>query len=186
LRKARFVVLAVAILTLVPLNVQASGIVLGRVGSNSACNYPQPVDGIELASSTVSYVVPVSGRITTWSFWTEWKATVALEVWRPTAIADTFSLHAISPTKTVLAGSGINTFHVSRLHPISVKPGDRIGVHMAAVLGAPSLSCAYYTFLPTDVFAWVYDASKPRLGTVVTFNPASANPALLNIEAVVG
>ncbi len=171
-------------LVIAPSGAFATSTVLGQAASNSTCSYPQPLDALQLAAHTTNYTVPAGGgKIKSWSYWAYFATTVAFEVWRPTTTPKTFKLIAITGSKTIAANSGTNTFSLG-LRGIPVLAGDVIGIHMAMPVGTTDpFSCALYTSDPADQFAWVYDASLPRLGTVATFW-GGPNQALVNVSAV--
>jgi hypothetical protein len=103
---------------------------IGAAGGDLGCI--ANLDTVQVDSGSPSYVVPPGlWFVTSWSTLAggtgagPLAGSLQLELWRPTAIASTFSLVGISPVVTTTA-SGLNTFGLAS--PIEVQGGDILGL----------------------------------------------------------
>jgi hypothetical protein len=131
---------------------------------------------VQISSTTTSYTVPAGGgSISTWSIQaTAWPGPVALQVWRPTATALTYTLVGASPLVT-LATSTLNTFTLAT--PIQVQAGDLLGLRIEA-----RAACLQYTQNTTDVLGTA-SGTNPTTGSTLVFT--SGNTEQLNAAAIV-
>ena len=117
------------------------------------------------ARGVPSYSVPGGViQITSWS--TQAGAdggSMALEIWRPTSAADTYSLVAISPAEALTPGT-LNTFQLAS--PISVQKGDLLGFDVTAADCIVTSSGSSADVAGATVGS---EASPPAPGSVVDF-----------------
>src|SRR6202140_867287 len=150
-------------IALVALMLSASGASastsIGNAGGTIICT--QPASAVQISSTTTSYTVPAGGgSISSWSIQaTAWPGPVALQVWRPTATALTYTLVGASPLVTLATGT-LNTITLAT--PIQVQAGDLLGlrVEMKAACMQPTT--------PTDVYG-VTSGTNPTPGSTIVF-----------------
>jgi hypothetical protein len=137
------------------------------------------MDTVQTASAGPSYTVPAgSWQVTAWSAQASaaLDSTLQLEIWRPTATADTFTLVGISSPQTLLAGSGVNTFPLAA--PIAADPGDLLGLRVTGIAG-----CSSWTGNFTgDAYRLVTGTPSPAPGATTTF-PFASHGVELNVAA---
>src|ERR1700681_1149877 len=152
-------------IALVALMLSASGASastsIGNAGGTIICS--QAASMVQISSTTTSYTVPAGGgSISTWSIQaTAWPGPVALQVWRPTGTALTYTLVGASPLVT-LATSTLNTFTLAT--PIQVQAGDLLGLRIEA-----RAACLQYTQNITDVLGTAL-GTNPTTGSTLVFS----------------
>jgi hypothetical protein len=145
------------------------------------CFFPDGADTVQTgtAAGGPSYSLPSAGRVTSWS--TEASssstATLQLEIWRPTAVSNAFTLVGTSQPETIVAGSGLNTFTLAQ--PIAAEANDLLGLRMSG-----TVACAEFVLQTADVYRYIFPTTNPAPGSSVVF-PYPHGLALLNVSATV-
>jgi len=176
MRFVHFVGVVVAAVVVVAGPASAETVTIGQAGGSLACN--SPIDLVQLANATPSYVVPAgTWKLTSWSTIAGGSSAgplagnLQLEVWRATATPLAWQLVGISPLVTTSA-SGLNTFQLSS--PIVVRGGDHLGLRNLTLnypCEAPGAGGIEGTINPT----------APVPGETRVFGASSS--ALLNVRA---
>jgi hypothetical protein len=134
------------------------------------------LDTVQMTSVGPSYAVPAGGGfITSWTtqaLTTGAYGPVGLEVWRPTAIALSYQLVAISPMMTLAPGI-VNTFQLATQIPVNA--GDLIGLR----LDGP-MTCSQVTSNLGDTYGYAAGVALAA-GGIQTFTAGAQ--AQLNIAA---
>ncbi|HEX6348092.1 MAG TPA: hypothetical protein VF160_01740 [Candidatus Dormibacteraeota bacterium] len=160
-------------------NGASASTVVGQAQDGATCNGGAGMDTVQSASAGPSYTVPAGNwQITDWS--TQASAAVdgnlALEVWRPTATAGTYTLVGISDPQTVVAGSGLNTFTLAQ--PIPVQPGDLLGLRITGFAGCSTFTANFIG----DAYMEALNTPSPTAGSTTAF-PFAIHGFELNVAA---
>lgn len=166
---ARFVTAAAmaALGVLLTVDTAAAATVIGQYQGAAGCSGGTGMDTVQTVSSGPSYAVPAGDwQVTDWSTQASGgqDGTLALEVWRPTAAAGSYTLVAISPAQPLTAGSGSSTFTLAQ--PIPVQPGDLLGLRVTGGVG-----CSFTAnFIGGDVYGISVSDAPPSLGSTTAFS----------------
>lgn len=167
-----------ASLALLPQGVEAAT-TIGQAADGATCSAGTGMDTVQTASAGPSYTVPDgSWQVTGWSAQasSQMDSTLQLEIWRPTAAPDTFTLVGISPPQTLPAGSGVNTFQLAA--PIAVQPGDLLGLRVTGLAGCSSFTGNF----TGDARRLALGTPSPTPGAPTVF-PYAATGFTLNVAA---
>ncbi len=130
--------------------IPVSAATVGATGAAIAC--APGLDTIQLTSTGASYAVPTGGgQLTDWSTQSGPETgPAALLVWRPTAVAGTYTLVGVSPF-VALTPNAMNTTKLAA--PIGVQAGDLLGVRTQGMTDCLMYSTAgnsigYYNLAP--------------------------------------
>ena len=143
----------------------AAATVIGQNQGTAGCSGGLGMDTVQTASSGPSYAVPAGDwQITDWS--TQAPAaqdgTLALEVWRPTPTAGSYTLVDISTAQPVAAGSGPSTFTLAP--PIAVRAGDLLGLRITGGVG-----CNFTGDFTGDSYGILTSSAPPAPGSATAF-----------------
>jgi hypothetical protein len=180
---ARAGVVASAI-ALIAMALSASSVFAATViGSATSGSFTCPAgyDTVQISSNTGTYAVPAGGgSISSWTTQSgSFIGRVGLQVWRPTATAQTYQLVGASPLVTGQA-STLNTFTLA--NPIPVQAGDLLGLRVDG-----RAYCEVSTSSPADVYGSVLGAN-PAVGAIDTFTPTNTSLQLdvaATVDAIV-
>src|SRR5204862_33848 len=136
----------------------AAPVTIGQ--TNAAADYicSQEIDTQSAVTAGPGYVVPAGGGLlTSWStFAGNSGGVMSLMIFRPTAVADSYTVVAESPVQT-LSVSVLNTFPAS----IALQGGDLIG------FWSDGAACATVTDAPGDLNPYSGVPSEPAVGATV-------------------
>ncbi|MEP7105908.1 MAG: hypothetical protein ABI838_08680 [Chloroflexota bacterium] len=156
---------ATAALALLP-QAAAAATGIGQALDGVTCGAGTGMDTVQVASAGPSYSVPAGAwQVTAWSAdaSAQMDSTLQLEIWRPTATANTFTLVGISAPQTLLAASGVNTFPL--VAPIPVQAADLLGLRVTGTAG-----CASYTGdYAGDIYRVAFGTAPRTAGTATIF-----------------
>jgi hypothetical protein len=164
----------VSISVIVSSSSAAAATVIGQTFAAIQCG--SGMDTVQMASPTVSYAVPTGGgTITDWSTLAgPSTGPVALEVWRPAAVAGTYTLVDIGPS-TPLVANTLNNFHLAI--PIVAQANDLLGLRLEGYA-----ECVGYTGLSAEAYGYVVQAT-PAKGAAGVMRAAPSYR--LNVSATV-
>jgi hypothetical protein len=149
------------IATLLSASATIASTAIGSAAGNITCS--AGFDTVQVSWSSGTYAVPAGGGpITSWSTQAGPLAgPVGLQVWRPTATANSYQLVGASPLVT-LVPSTLNTINLAT--PISVKAGDLLGLRIEG-----RAYCQLTSSIATDTYGGRLGAT-PAVGAIAAFS----------------